>query len=48
MYHDRTAWHCVFFGGKKYGSKEFYATGFQGLVKWWDKCFNLYGNYVEK
>jgi len=28
--------------------KEFYATGFQGLVKRWDKCLNLYGDYVEK
>jgi hypothetical protein len=23
MYHDRTAWHCAFFVGKKYGSKEY-------------------------
>ena len=28
--------------------KEFFAAGFQGLVKWWDKCLNLYGDYVEK
>jgi len=28
--------------------KEFYAAGFQGLVKRWDKCLNLYGDYVEK
>jgi hypothetical protein len=28
--------------------KEFYAAGFKGLVKWWDKCLNLCGNYVEK
>ena len=28
--------------------KEFFAAGFQGLVKWWDKCLNLYGYYVEK
>jgi len=28
--------------------KEFCAAGFQGLVKWWDKCLNLYGDYVEK
>ena len=21
---------------------------FQGLVKRWDKCLNLYGDYVEK
>jgi hypothetical protein len=34
--------------GKKYGSKEFYATGFQGLVKRWDKSLNLYGDYVEE
>jgi hypothetical protein len=37
-----------FFVGQKYGSKEFYAAGFQGLVKRWDKCLNLYGDYVEK
>ena len=28
--------------------KEFYAAGFLGLVKRWDKCLNLYGDYVEK
>jgi len=28
--------------------QEFYAADFQGLVKWWDKCLNLYGDYVEK
>jgi len=28
--------------------KEFYTAGFQGLVKRWDKCLNLYGDYVEK
>jgi hypothetical protein len=28
--------------------KEFYAAGLQGLVKRWDKCLNLYGDYVEK
>ena len=28
--------------------KEFFAAGFQGLVKRWDKCLNLYGDYVEK
>ena len=27
---------------------EFYAAGFQGLVKWWDKCLNLYGDNIEK
>jgi hypothetical protein len=25
-----------------------YAAGFQGLVKWCDKCLNLYGDYFEK
>jgi hypothetical protein len=34
---------CVFCG-QKYG----FAVGFQGLVKRWDKCLNLYGDYVEK
>ena len=29
-------------------TKRFYAAGFQGLVKRWDKCLNLYGDYVEK
>ena len=28
--------------------KEFFAAGFQGLVKRWEKCLNLYGDYVEK
>jgi hypothetical protein len=28
--------------------KEFYAAGFQGLVKRWDKCLNVSGDYVEK
>jgi len=28
--------------------QEFYAAGFQGLVKWWDKGLNLFGDYVEK
>ena len=28
--------------------QEIYAAGFQGLVKRWDKCLNLYGDYVEK
>jgi hypothetical protein len=28
--------------------KEFYAAGFQGLVKQWDKCLNVQGHYVEK
>jgi hypothetical protein len=28
--------------------KEFYATAFQGLVKRWDKCLNLCGDYVGK
>jgi hypothetical protein len=28
--------------------KEFNAAGFQGLVKRWDKCLDLCGDYVEK
>jgi hypothetical protein len=28
--------------------KEFYAAGFQGLVKRWDKCLNVQGDYVIK
>jgi hypothetical protein len=28
--------------------KEFYAAGFQGLLKRWDKCLSVQGNYVEK
>ena len=28
--------------------QEFYAARFQGLVKRWDKCLNLYGGYAEK
>jgi histone-lysine N-methyltransferase SETMAR len=28
--------------------KEFYAAGFQGHVKRWDKCSNVQGDYVVK
>ena len=28
--------------------KEFFAADFQGLVKRWDKCLNLYGDYMLK
>jgi hypothetical protein len=28
--------------------KEFYAAGFQGLVKRWEKCLNVQRDYVEK
>jgi histone-lysine N-methyltransferase SETMAR len=28
--------------------KDFFAAGFQGLVKRWDKCLNVQGDYVEK
>jgi hypothetical protein len=28
--------------------KNFYAAGFDGLLKRWDKCINAYGGYVEK
>jgi histone-lysine N-methyltransferase SETMAR len=28
--------------------KEYDAAGFPGLVTWWDKCLNLYGDCVEK
>jgi hypothetical protein len=29
-------------------SKDFYAAGFDGLVKRWDKRINVGGGYVEK
>jgi hypothetical protein len=29
-------------------SKDFYAGGFEALVKRWDKCINVGGGYVEK
>jgi hypothetical protein len=29
-------------------SKDFYAAGFDALVKRWDKCINVDGGYVEK
>jgi hypothetical protein len=29
-------------------SKDFYAVGFDTLVKQWDKCINVGGGYVEK
>ena len=36
---------CVWFRQQPQG---FYAAVFQGLVKRWDKCLNLFGDYVEK
>jgi hypothetical protein len=29
-------------------SKDFFATGFDVLVKRWDKCTNVVGGYVKK
>jgi hypothetical protein len=29
-------------------SKDFYAAGFDALVKLWNKCINVGGGYVEK
>jgi hypothetical protein len=29
-------------------SKDFYAAGFDALVKQWDKCIDVGGRYVEK
>jgi hypothetical protein len=29
-------------------SKDFYAAGFDALVKRWDKCINVGGGHVEK
>jgi hypothetical protein len=29
-------------------SKDFYAAGFDALVKLWDMCINICGGYVEK
>jgi hypothetical protein len=29
-------------------SKDFYAAGFDTLVKQWDKCIDVRGGYVEK
>jgi hypothetical protein len=29
-------------------SKDFYATGFDALLKQWDKCISVGGGYVEK
>jgi hypothetical protein len=29
-------------------SKDFYAVGFDTLVKRWDKCVNIAGGYIEK
>jgi hypothetical protein len=28
--------------------KDFYAMGFDAMVKQWDKCINVGGGYVEK
>jgi hypothetical protein len=29
-------------------SKDFYAAGFDALVKRWDTCINVGGGYIEK
>ncbi|GFY21217.1 hypothetical protein TNCV_3992611 [Trichonephila clavipes] len=29
-------------------SPEFFLEGFLKLIKWYDKCFNVLGTYVEK
>jgi hypothetical protein len=29
-------------------SKDYYAVGFEALVKRWDKCINVDGGYIEK
>jgi hypothetical protein len=29
-------------------SKDFYAAGFDALIKGWDNCINVGGGYVEK
>jgi hypothetical protein len=29
-------------------SRDFYAAGFDAMVKRWDKCINVGGGYVEK
>jgi hypothetical protein len=29
-------------------SKDFYAVGFDALVKRWDRCINVGGGYVEE
>jgi len=41
-------WVQKFWEGRTSIEDKFYAAGFQGLVKRFDKCLNLYGDYVEK
>jgi len=45
---DDNAVERVVFAWFRQQPKEFYSAGFQGLVKWWDKCLNLFGDYIEK
>jgi len=40
---ERAVW--AWFGQQP---QEFYATDFQRLMKRWDKCLNLFGDYAEK
>ena len=43
---DAVEWAvCVWF---RQQPQEFDAAGFQGFVKRWEKCLNLFGDYVEK
>jgi hypothetical protein len=48
----RTPWTEDQLAGSRYlhteQSKDFYAAGFDALVKRWDKCINVGGRYVEK
>jgi len=39
--------HSVSAGGDRHAGNVA-GAGFQGLVKKWDKCLNLYGDYAEK
>jgi len=38
---------CKKFSGND-GDKDFFAAGINKLIKTWDKCINVAGDYVEK
>jgi hypothetical protein len=40
---ETEVWRCL-----RQQSKDFYAAGFDALVKRWDKCINVGGGHVKK
>jgi hypothetical protein len=46
MYHDRTAWCCAFFVGKKYGSKGYPQGNAAHMGRIWKKAVEAYTTII--